>query len=165
LKHAEAIAGTAIVSSFSTSAQEAFHKYFALLEEYQGSADCAEQVSSSSLEKLSFSQTLKAVRQHPAMYLGYPTFLGCCSYLMGDERAYADLKLPEDEDREIFRSFQTWVEIEKNGSGLSRSWHKIIEFRSGGIDCGHTASGAWSHFWRWLDQYTQQIGKGGVFGG
>jgi hypothetical protein len=164
LQFAEPVADTALVASFSSSEEDAFRKYFALLEEYLGSEESVEQSSSIGLEKMNFARTLKAIRQRPGLYIGYPTFLGCCSYLRGDEQAHQDLELTSDEGQEIFRNFQEWVEQEKNQAGQKRPWFKIIEFWSGGIDCGHTASGAWSLFWKWLDQYTKLVGKEQLFG-
>lgn len=161
---AESLADTTIVTLFSDSEGEAFQAYFDLLEEYLQSAVTVEQKPVRSIEKKDFSQMLIAIRQSPALYFGYPTFLGCCSYLRGDEQAHLDLALPPDEGREIFRGFQEWVEKEKNQAGQKRPWFKVIEFWSGGIDCGHTASGAWSLFWKWLDQYTKLIGKEQLFG-
>lgn len=164
LQFAEPIADTTIVASFSISEEDAFHKYFALLEECLRSEDRGEQSSSIDLEKMNFAQTVKAIRQRPGLHIGYPTFLGCCSYLRGDEHASQDLRLPPDEGREIFRGFQEWVEREKNQAGQKRPWIKVIEFWGGGIDCGHTTSGAWSLFWKWFDQYTKLIGKEQLFG-
>jgi len=119
---------------------------------------------SSTPERKTFLEIVKAIREGPGMYLGHATFLGCCSYLAGDERASRDLELPSDEGRAVYRDFQLWVERQKN-SGLPRPWFKGIEFWSGGIDCGHTSNGAFAVFFKWLDQYAEQIGRPGLFRG
>jgi len=164
LKFAESLADSTIVESFFASEEGAFQNYFVLLEEFLHLESRAKQSKNQILENQNFVQTLMSLRQSPALYLGYPTFLGCYSYLRGDEQAHLDLGLPPDEGREIFHNFQEWVEKEKNQAGQKRPWFKVIEFWSGGIDCGHTASGAWSLFWKWLDQYTKLIGKEDLFG-
>jgi hypothetical protein len=82
---------------------------------------------------------------------------------MGDERGYYDLRLPSEDGRLLFRDFMKWIETTRNQAGLSRPWFKVIEFWSGGIDCGHTRSGAFSLFFRWLDEYVKLIGKEGLF--
>jgi hypothetical protein len=82
---------------------------------------------------------------------------------MGDERGYYDLRLPSEDGCLLFRDFMKWIETTRNQAGLSRPWFKIIEFWSGGIDCGHTRSGAFSLFFRWLDEYVKLIGKEGLF--
>jgi hypothetical protein len=64
----------------------------------------------------------------------------------------------------VFRNFQQWVEQEENKAEQRRPWFKVIEFWGGGIDCGYSTRGAWSLFWKWLDQYAQRIGKERLFG-
>jgi hypothetical protein len=158
-----------IIELFSTSEADAFHRHFALLAEFLSTADGAKEEGAMSLvdskiERRDFAEMAKAIRHCPAMYLGSASFLGFSSYLMGDERAQLDLGFAVDEGRAIFRDFQKWVEIEQNNFKLHRPWFKIIEFWSAGSDCGHTSSGAYTLFFKWLDRYTEQIGKPGLFG-
>jgi hypothetical protein len=82
---------------------------------------------------------------------------------MGDERSCQDLGLPIDEGRDLVREFQTWVESEKNSSRHGRPWFKIIQFWSGGFDCGAEKFGGFSLFYKWLDQFSEHIGRAGLF--
>ena len=157
------IADIAIVSSFYGNESEAFDAYFALLEEFLSESHLPESKIEWQMGKKIFVSIVKAIREKPPLYLGHATFLGLSSYLMGDDRAYEDLGLAADEGRETFRAFREWVETDKNRLGLKRPWFKIIEFWSGGIDCGHTDGGAFTLFFSWLDRYTKQIDKPNLF--
>jgi hypothetical protein len=159
-----AIADTTIVRSFSVSEDDAFVKFFALLDEYQQTVRSVGQMRRVANEKMSFAQLLAAIRKCPALYVWSETFAGCYAYLMGDEAAYREIGLPPDEGRDIFRGFQQWVEQEENNAGQRRPWFRIIEFWSAGIDCGYSTRGAWNLFWKWLDQYARHIGRAGLFG-
>jgi hypothetical protein len=162
LSGAGAIGDISIVSSFSANDTEAFHKYFSLLDEFLHLEHAGDLNNRHlKIEKRNFVETIKAIRERPAMYLGSSTFLGLCSYLMGDEHAHRDLKLPVDDGRIVFDGFKQWVETEKNRA-LPRPWFRVISFRSMG-DCGHTQSGAFSIFYKWLDQYASKTGKPKLF--
>jgi hypothetical protein len=161
LHGADSIGDTTIVSSFSASDVDAFHNYFALLDEFLRKVPPRNQPDNPASKRMNFVETLRAIRERPAMYLGGPTFFGCCSYLMGDELAYRELQLPMDEGRVVFDGFKQWVETEKNRA-LPRSWFKVISFWSM-ADCGHTKSGAFSVFYEWLDEYASERGEPEVF--
>ena len=161
IKGAAAIGESNIVSSYSLDEADAFHNYFAFVEEFLAGSS-ARQLRSEGVQKKDFIETVKTIRERPAMYLGHATFRGCCSYLMGDERAYRDLELLPDDGRQLFRNFIQWIETEKNRAGMPRQWFKVIEFWSGGIDCGHTQGGAFVLFFKWLDEYAKLIGKEGL---
>lgn len=158
-----AIADTTIVNSFFFSEQAAFKEYFALLDEFLRSSSQAISPPTPQIEKMSFLETLRKIRKQPALYLGHATFLGCCSYLMGDEHAWLDIGLSLDEERSVFRGFKEWIESEKNRSSCRRSWFKVIQFWSGGIDCGGDYSGGFYLFYKWLDEFSQVIGRDGLF--
>jgi hypothetical protein len=161
LRGADSIGDTTIVSSFSASDVDASYSYFALLDEFLRLVPPRSQPDNLASKRMNFVETLRTIRERPAMYLGGPTFFGCCSYLMGDELAYRELQLPLDESRVVFDGFKQWVETEKNRA-LPRPWFKVISFRSMG-DCGHTKSGAFSLFYEWLDQYASEMGEPEVF--
>jgi hypothetical protein len=161
---AAAIGDASIVSSYSVDEVDAFHNYFAFLEEFLSLKSAAKQPPNGRVQRKDLIGTIKAIRERPAIYLGHATFRGCYSYLMGDERGYYDLRLPAEDGRLLFRDFMKWIETTKNQAGLSRRWFKIIEFWSGGIDCGHTPGGAFALFFSWLDEHVKLIGKKGLFG-
>lgn len=152
-----------VISSFAPSEADAFHTYFQLLEDYH-QVNQMEVNSRAPLERrhLSFLEIVRGLRQHEYRYVRHPTLRGCCAFLMGEDHAYQDLRLPNDENRASFKHFQRWVEEHKNRA-LPRSWFKVIYFWSGGVDCCHTADGAISLLWKWLDEYTQEIGRPGLF--
>jgi hypothetical protein len=155
---ASPIADTSIVSSFFVSEERAFFEYFDLLDEFLLSRDASPaQVSSSSYPSISFAELVREIRRRPAMYIGCPTFLGCCASLMGDTRAYSDLGLHPDRGRELFQEFQEWVELTKNRSAQFRHWYKIVEFWSIGDHA------AYRLFWDWLDQFAAQVGSPDIF--
>jgi hypothetical protein len=162
LEGAAAIADTTIVSSYSLDDADAFRNYFAFLEEFLSLGRGGSQPVVAKAEKKDVIQIIRAIREQPALYLGHATFCGCCAYLIGDERANRDLGLPDDEGRVLFRNCQKWVETSKNRAGLSRPWFKVIEFYSMGIDCGHTKSGAFAIFFRWIDEYLASVKKDGL---
>jgi hypothetical protein len=152
-----------IIESFSTSEVDAFHQYFALLAEFLSAAESkgnaiAKSATDHKMAKQDFAEMMIAIRERPPMYLGNATFLGLSSYLMGDERAQLDLGFAVDEGRAVFRDFQKWVEIEQNNFKLRRPWFKIVEFWSMGDNSAYTL------FLKWLDLYSRQIGKPGLFG-
>lgn len=162
--YAAAIAETTIVASFYFSEESAFKEYFNLLEEFLQTGACEGIQSKFQIEKRTLLETLKDIREKPALYVGHGTFLGCCSYLMGLERYCQDSGLPVGEDRAFFREFQRWVESEKSRSTHPRPWFKVIQFWSGGIDWGSgPKSGAFSLFYAWLDQFSEISGKAGLF--
>jgi hypothetical protein len=160
--HARALSHFAVVSSFSLNEVDAFCKYFDLLDEFCAESNPPSPVSERNLNNLSFLDLLRDVRAQPINYLGNSTFLGCCSFLMGEARAQKDLGLPETEERRLFESFKLWVEENKN-QAQPRPWFKIVSFWSGGVDCGHTPNGAFLLFWKWLDEYASKIGQPGLF--
>jgi hypothetical protein len=162
LDHAEAIADTEIVLSFTANEEEAFYRYFELLEEFLLTADPAEnppsaQMRSNEVGTPDFSELLRQIRRRPGMYGGSDSFASCRAFLMGDERAYDDFKLSGDEGRVIFRDFQRWVEDKKSYSALFRPWHKLIEFY------GMSDRGRLTLFFAWLDEYAKTIGKTDLF--
>jgi len=163
LKGGRAIADTTIVASFSSSEDGAFKEYFNLLEEFLETGGEEKTYPPRPTEKLTFVETVRRMRKQPALYIGWVTFLGCSSFLMGDERCSQDLDLPFDEGRKIFRDFQKWVESEQNDSSQHRPWFKVIQFWSGGCDSGSERLGAFSLFYTWLDQFCRTIGKDGLF--
>jgi hypothetical protein len=160
---ADAIAETTIVASFYFSEASSFNEYFNLLEEFLQSGPCEVTQGKFQMEKLTLFQTLRDIREKPALYVGHGTFLCCCSYLMGQERCCQDLGLPIDEDRAFFVEFQKWVESEKSRSAHPRRWFKVIQFWSGGIEWGSGKSGAFNLFFAWLDQFSEVSGKAGLF--
>lgn len=163
-KSAHAIAATTLVSSFSFSEVSAFKEYFDLLNEFLQTGACERAQQNFQIEKMPLFQTLRDIRQKPALYIGHQTFLGCCSYLMGLERCCLDLELPISEDRAFFGEFQKWVESEKSRSAQIRPWFKVIQFWSGGIDWGRgEKSGAFWLFFYWLDQFAEMSSKEGLF--
>jgi hypothetical protein len=162
LMSAQALAGTSIVASFAYGEADAFSSYFALLKEFLSLGPKRLRTPSETLDRKDFIEMMKSIRRRPAMYIGSASFLGCCSYLMGDERAYQDLGLSGDEGRDVFRSFQQWIENEKNRSGIHRPWFKVVQFWSGGVDCGENA-GAYKLFLSWLDEYVKKVGRPGLF--
>jgi len=89
--------------------------------------------------------------------------MGACSFLMGEGKAHQDLGLPTDEGRQLFDSFERWVEENKN-LAQSRPWFKIVWFWSGGLDRGGVENGAFRLFCKWLDEYAAQVGRPGLFG-
>jgi hypothetical protein len=164
LKGARAIDAFTVISSFSANEAEAFHKYFELLEEFCATQPARVPTPEPKPDRMDFAGLLKAIRQRPAMYLGYPSFRALRAYLAGDDRAYRDLQLSEDEGRNLIRGFSDWIEGEKNNA-LARPWFKVIEFWSGGMDCGHDPkAGAFSLFFRWLDAYAANVGRPEFFG-
>lgn len=152
------IADTSIVSSFFVSEERAFYEYFDLLDDYLSSDDASPaQVSSSNHPSVSFAELVKEIRRRPGMYIGGPTFLGCCAFLMGDARAYSDLELQPDRERKLFQEFQEWVELTKNRSARFRHWYKIVEFWSFGDHA------AYRLFWDWLDEFAAEAGSQDIF--
>lgn len=163
LKGGAALNDISIVSSFSGNDEEGFYGYFELLEKFLQRSQTEGKVIDSKSERRDFVAMLKAIRERPPMYLGHASFRALHAYLVGDERAYRDLELTGDEDRSVFDGFKKWVEAEKN-QAAARPWFKVIEFWSGGVDCGHSPkSGAFSIFYSWLDQYAQTIGRAELF--
>ena len=163
IEGAAALGDTSIVSSFWLDQTTAFQNYFAFLEDFLALENVCRQTLDTREQKKGFIDLVKAIRKQPAMYLGHATFQGCCSFLMGDERAYRDLNLPREDDRQLFHDFTQWIEATKNRASIWRPWFKVIEFWSGGIDCGHTRHGAFMLFFKWLDEYAGLIGKEGLF--
>lgn len=164
LKGADALNDISIVSSFSENDAQALEKYFELLEEFSHEHPTNVPRLKAKPEHLDFTELLKAIRRRPPLYLGHASFRALRAYLMGDSRACRDLQLPDDDGRKLFREFTTWVEVEKN-RGLRRPWYKVIEFWSGGVDCGHNPkSGAFTLFFHWLDQYAEKVGRPAFFG-
>jgi hypothetical protein len=162
--YAESIADITIVSSHSTNEVDAFQRYFSLLNEYIDEGQPVEKPIKWDGEPADFAGVIKAIRDKPALYIGSASFLCCSAYLMGDERAFLDLQLSGEKSREVFREFQTWVETEKSHSETYRPWFKVIEFWSGGLDSSsHPRFGAFSLFFSWLDEYSENIGKPGLF--
>lgn len=161
LEGANTLADTTIVSSYSVDQSDAFSKYFSLLEEFLSLGNSGRPPSIGNVEKNGFHRASQGDLARPVMYLGHSTFQGCYSHLMGNELAYGDLTLQNDEGRVLFHDFQRWVETEEN-KGLPRPWYKVIEFWSRGIDCGHTPGGAFALFFTWFDQFTKQVGKEGI---
>jgi len=92
LHGADNIGDTTIVSSGSVSEVDAFYNYFALLDEFLQQVPPRSQPDNPASKRRNFVETLRAIRERPAMYLGGPTFFGCCSYLMGDELAYRSVR-------------------------------------------------------------------------
>lgn len=163
LEGADALNDISVVSSFSATDIEAFHRYFELLEEFVQQGDPRTTPVYWKSERLDFVDTMKAIRERPSMYLGSSSFRALHAYLLGDERAFRDLELPPDEGRVKFETFKRWVELTKN-KAMPRPWFKVIEFWSMGIDCGHNPkSGALSLFFSWLDQYAKEIGEDELF--
>lgn len=162
LHGAAAIGDTHIVSSYSLDEADAFRNYFALVEEFLSSGHRRKPDLRTPSQRQDFVGVIKAIRERPALYLGHATFRGCCAYLFGDERAYQDLGLTREDGRLFFQDFKKWVEMEKN-QAAARPWFKVIEFWSGGIDCGHTPGGAFAIFFKWLDEYARSVGKKGSF--
>jgi hypothetical protein len=151
-----------IVCSFTSNEVDAFHRYFDLLEEFTELKDLEYRYIMPKLEPKTLTQIIKDIRERPSIYLGAPAFRPCYSYLIGDESAYKDLQLPINEDRVTFENFKEWVETKKN-QAQPRPWYKVISFWSGGLDCGHTSNGAFSIFYKWLDEYASEIGQPGLF--
>jgi len=152
------IADTSIVSSFFASEEHAFHEYFDLLDEYLSTGDASPaQLRPSSYPSQTFAEFLREIRRRPGMYIGCETFQGCCASLMGDARAYSDLRLQPDRERKLFQEFQEWVERVKNRSSRFRHWHKIVEFWSMGDNA------AYRLFWDWLDEFAGQVGSPDIF--
>jgi hypothetical protein len=155
-----AIADTTLVASFSYSEEGAFQEYFNLLDEFLRSGSEPSAYPTGQTEKVSVLEMVGRMRRQSGPYSGIGTFLATCSYLMGDEHACQACGLLIDDDRRIFHEFQTWIESEKNRSGKTRPWFKIIQFWSAGFDCGEEF-GALSLFYKWLDEYFQVIGRKG----
>jgi hypothetical protein len=162
-KSAGAIAETTLVSSFCFSEESAFREYFNLLDEFLQTGARESARKNFQVEKMTLFQTLRDIREKPALYIGHGTFLGFCSFLMGQERCCQDLRLPVDEDRTFFGEFGKWVESEKSQTTQGRPWFKVIQFWSGGIDLGTGKSGAFWLFFHWLDQFAKISGKEGLF--
>jgi hypothetical protein len=106
---------------------------------------------------------LKKIRERPPLYLGTTSFRSCQLFLMGEERAYSDLALPQGDDRRIFSEFKNWVEKHKNEAGCLRPWHVIVSYYGVGCDCGHTETGAFTLFYRWLDEFAATRSQSGLF--
>jgi hypothetical protein len=158
VQDAQAIADTSIVSSFFVSEERAFNEYFDLLDEYLASSPASfAQGASSPYPSQPFAELVREIRRRPAMYIGCATFLGCSANLMGDARAFSDLGLHPDRERELFQQFQVWVELTKNRSAPFRHWFKIVEFWSVG---DHSA---YRLFWDWLDQFAAREGSPDIF--
>jgi hypothetical protein len=163
LEGAGALNDISIVSSFSATDIEAFHRYFELLDEFVQEGHPRKPPTPWKSERRDFAGMMRALRERPAMYLGCSSFRALHCFLSGDEHAFRDLGLPADESRATFESFKRWVELTRN-KALPRPWFKVIEFWSMGIDCGHNPkSGALSLFFSWLDQYAKEIGEEELF--
>jgi len=159
---AKALNDVDIVCSFTSNEVDAFYRYFDLLEEFLKLKDIDNHSIVPKLESKTLAQIVKEIRERPAIYLGAAAFRPCYSYLIGDESACKDLQLPINEDRVIFENFKVWVETKKN-QAQPRPWYKIISFWSGGLDCGHTSNGAFTIFYKWLDEYASEIGQPRLF--
>jgi hypothetical protein len=156
------VADTSIVSSFSSTEDAAFVRYFDLLDEFLAGGVVGDDVSlprpsRKETGRTNFCELLRQIRRRPPMYFGSCSFNGLRAYLMGDEHAYRDLKLPGDEGRELFKDFQHWIESEKNNSSQFRPWYRVIEFY------GFHDSAALDLFFAWFDRYAVTIGKPGFF--
>lgn len=163
LEGAAALNDISIVSSFSATDTEAFHRYFELLDEFVQEVDSRKPPAPWKSDRHDFAGMMRAIRERPAMYLGSSSFRALHCYLLGDEHAFRDLELQADECRAKFEAFKGWVELTKN-KALPRPWFKVIEFWSMGIDCGHIPkSGALSLFFSWLDRYAKEIGEAELF--
>jgi hypothetical protein len=148
-----------IVLSYSFSEEEALQTFFSLFEEFEKSASAVERSHKSvQLPKYDLVPLLREIRKQPALYIGHACFSGISGYLAGHLQAGKDLGLPMTSDEELFSRFKQWVETTKNRAKAHRHWYKIISFYSGDCDCGHVPSGAFSIFYRWLDEFASEIG-------
>jgi hypothetical protein len=159
---AKALSHLAVISSFCLTEADAFSKYFELLEEYCAVNPAAPPISGPRMDNKSFLDIIRGIRGYPVHFIGTSSFMGSCSFLMGESRAHHDLNLPMDENRHLFESFKRWVEENKN-LAQPRPWFKIVCFWSGGVDCGHIRTGAFALFSKWLDEYAAQVGRPGLF--
>ena len=155
----------AVVRSFAASDAEAFHDYFALRDEFLETTDAHEKPAKKTLaeERVNQVDLLKKIRERPPLYLGTTSFRNCYFFLMGEERAYADLGLPFGDDRKIFSEFKNWVETHKNKAGRQRPWYVIVSYYGTGCDCGNTVTGAFTLFYRWLDEFATAYGQPNLF--
>jgi hypothetical protein len=155
----------AIVQSFASNDAKAFDDFFALRDEFLRTADTHKRSDSIHwpIEQVTLIDLLKKIRERPPLYFGSASFRSCNWFLMGEERAYSDLSLPLGDDRKIFSEFKRWVEQHKNEAGLPRSWHVIVSYYGIGGDCGHTVNGAFTLFYRWLDEFAATRGEPGLF--
>jgi hypothetical protein len=154
-----------IIGSFAANDAEAFHDYFSLRDEFLSTAPSEVNATQTliAIEHLNLVQLLKKIRERPPLYLGDTCFRSLYLTLMGDERAFLDLGLPQGDDRRIFSEFKSWVEREKNEAGRPRPWHVIISYYGIGGDCGHTKLGALTLSYEWLDEFASEIGQPDLF--
>jgi hypothetical protein len=156
LQYAGEIGDQSIVCSFSKDDEDAFHYYFALLEQFLELNLPWEEPKSWATTDKSFVGTMKEIRERPPMYFGTRSFRRCFFYLAGDDRAYRDLHLPPDEGRVLFEGFKNWIETKKNRA-LPRPWYKIVRFWSG------SDVSALETLFDWLDEYTEEVGQPNLF--
>ncbi|ABF41146.1 hypothetical protein Acid345_2145 [Candidatus Koribacter versatilis Ellin345] len=156
LSHAASTSSSLIITSYSANDSEAFDRYFDLLQEYLSGAPphLPERINGRVIR--TFIERMKAIRERPAMFLGWRSFYALKFYLRGYERARADLPVSTDAERELMSEFCRWVEREKN-YGDPRPWFKIIE-------CwGWTDPGSFKLFFAFLDGYVKEIGRPDLF--
>ncbi|HEY3767075.1 MAG TPA: hypothetical protein VGN44_00235 [Candidatus Angelobacter sp.] len=150
-----------IIGSFAANDTEAFHDYFTLRDEFLQTANISErgEMLQWHAEPTNLIDLLKKIRERPALYVGTVSFRKCYLFLTGENRAYSDLGLPIGDDRKIFAEFKDWVEQQKNKASRPRPWHVMVSYYGTGCDCGNIESGAFTLFYRWLDEFATIHGQ------
>ena len=94
--------------------------------------------------------TLKQIKESPAMYLGRPSVSDLFMFLVGYEFARSSMGIELDEQEELFYDrFQPWLQ-KRLGVQSVTSWAKLIM-----LSC-HDEKAGFDKFFSLLDEFKQQ---------